>query len=190
LNFTSRGVLDLKRIRCEEMERSSGMTSYSDLVALSGCIVKDEIGISKPWGSADVCIVKRLPKINSGGFYPEPRFVVTDHGLELSWLFEQLRDIFKEIEDYGLWKEEIFGRLGNTANRYLTKSPTASARELLLAIMHETFSIIEEIEVGDFRSPMVTSNNRIYDDLILENERNEFLGVAETLEFFKNKGIG
>ena len=165
------------------------MTSYTDLVDLSGSIAKDEFGTSKPWGGADVCIVKKLPKIKSGGFYPDPRFVVTDHEIELSWLFEQLRDIFNKIEDYGFWKEELFGRLGNTANRYLTKFPTASAKELLLAVMHEAFSIIEEIQDGDFRSPMVTINNRIYDDLILESERDEFLGVEETLEYFKSKGI-
>ena len=164
------------------------MTSYTDLVDLSGSIAKDEFGTSKPWGGADVCIVKKLPRIKSGGFYPDPRFVVTEHDTELSWLFEQLRDIFNKIEDYGFWKEELFGRLGNTSNRYLAKFPTASVKELLLAVMHEAFSIIEEIQDGDFRSPIVTINNRIYDDLILESERDEFLGVEETLEYLKSKG--
>ncbi len=164
------------------------MTLLSELIALTNFIAKDEFGTSEPWGGADVCIVKRLPKIKSGGFYPDPRFVVTDHVLELSWLFEQLRDIFKEIEDYGFWKEELFGRLGNTATRYLAKSPNASAKELFLAVMHEAFLIFEEIQNGKFLSPMVTSNNRIYDDLILESERDEFLGVEETLELFRSKG--
>ena len=164
------------------------MTSHSELVTLSNFIAKDEFATAKPWVGADVVIVNKLPKIRSGGFYPDPRFVVTDHELELSWLFEQLTDIFRKIEDYGFWKEELFGRLGNTANRYVTKSPKASAKELLLAVMHEVFSIFEEIQNGKFLSPMVTSNNRIYDDLILESERDAFLGIEETLELFRSKG--
>ncbi len=67
---------------------------------------------------------------------PAPRYVVTSHASELSWLFEQVRNIFIEIDDYGFLKEEIFGRLGNTANRFLAKNPEADTDETLLAVMH------------------------------------------------------
>ena len=66
----------------------------------------------------------------------------------MSWLFEQIRDIFIEINDYGFLKEEIFGRLGNTVNRFLSKNPEANTRETLLAVMHEAFAISEEIQDG------------------------------------------
>jgi aldehyde dehydrogenase (NAD+) len=61
------------------------------------------------WQGADVVITSKSPTIDEGGFYPAPRSVVTAHASELSWLFEQVRDIFMKIDDYGYLKEEIFG---------------------------------------------------------------------------------
>ena len=71
------------------------------------------------WQGADVVITSKPQIVEEGGFYPAPRYVVTSHAPELSWLFEQIRDIFIEINDYGFLKEEIFGRLGNTGNQIL-----------------------------------------------------------------------
>ena len=122
-------------------------------------------------------------------FYPAPRYVVTAHASELSWLFEQVRNIFIEIDDYGFLKEEIFGRLGNTANRFLAKNPEADTNQTLLAVMHEAFAIAEEIRDGEFAALMVTSGNQILDDLISESEKGGFLTVEETKAYFKDKGI-
>ena len=141
------------------------------------------------WQGADVVITSKSPCIEEGGFYPAPRYVVTSHAAELSWLFEQVRDIFMEIDDYGYLKEEIFGRLGNIANRFLSKNPDANVQETLLAVMHETFAIFEEIQDGEFATLMVTSGNQILDDLIPESEMGGFLTVEETKAYFKAKGI-
>jgi len=141
------------------------------------------------WQGADVIITSKSPIVEEGGFYPAPRYVVTSHASELSWLFEQVRDIFMEIDDYGYLKEEIFGRLGNTANRFLSKNPDANVRETLLAVMHEAFAITEEIQDGEFATLMVTSGNQILDDLISESEKGGFLTIEETKSYFKDKGI-
>ena len=165
------------------------MNIHSNLVKLSTSIVNGQSGNSKMWQGADVIITTESPAIAEGGFYPEPRYVVTAHASNLSWLFEQIRDIFMEIDDYGYLKEEIFGRLGNTANRFLSKNPDANVRETLLAVMHEAFAITEEIQDGEFTTLMVTSGNQILDDLISESEKGGFLTVEETKSYFKNKGI-
>ena len=141
------------------------------------------------WQGADVVITSKPQIVEEGGFYPAPRYVVTSHAPELSWLFEQIRDIFIEINDYGFLKEEIFGRLGNTVNRFLSKNPEANTRETLLAVMHEAFAISEEIQDGEFATLMVTSGNQILDDLISESEKGGFLTVEETKAYFKGKGI-
>ena len=165
------------------------MNIQSNLVKLSTSIVNGQSGNSRMWQGADVVITTESPAIAKGGFYPEPRYVVTAYASDLSWLFEQIRDIFMEIDDYGNLKEEIFGRLGNTANRVLSKNPDANVRETLLAVMHEAFAITEEIQDGEFTTLMVTSGNQILDDLISESEKGGFLTVEETKSYFKNKGI-
>ena len=165
------------------------MNTFAKLVRLSTEIVNGQSGSSSMWQGADVIIASKPPIVEEGGFYPAPRYVVTSHGPELSWLFEQVRNIFIEINDYGFLKEEIFGRLGNTANRFITKNPEANSRETLLAVMHEAFAIAEEIQDGEFATLMVTSGNQILDDLISEGEKGGFLTVEETKAYFKGKGI-
>ena len=165
------------------------MDAFAKLVRLSTEIVNGRSGSSSMWQGADVVITIKPPIVEEGGFYPSPRYVVTFHGPELSWLFEQIRNIFIEIDDYGFLKEEIFGRLGNTADRFLTKNPEAGAREALLAVVHEAFAIAEEIQDGEFATLMVTSGNQILDDLISDSENGGFLTVQETRAYFKAKGI-
>jgi len=165
------------------------MSAFAKLVLLSTEIVNGKSGNSTLWQGADVVITNKPPIVNEDSFYPAPRYVVTAHASELSWLFEQVRNIFIEIDDYGFLKEEIFGRLGNTANRFLAKNPEADIDETLLAVMHEAFAIAEEIRDGEFASLMVTSGNQILDDLISESEKSGFLTVEETKAYFKDKGI-
>ena len=85
------------------------MNAYDNLLRLSIAIVNGHYGNSKAWQGADVVIVSQVPVVEEGGFYPAPRYVITSHATELSWLFEQVREIFMEIDDYGFLKEEIFG---------------------------------------------------------------------------------
>jgi hypothetical protein len=158
-------------------------------MSLSREIVEGQSGSSSLWQGADVVITIKSPVIEEGGFYPAPRYVVTSHAAELSWLFEKIRDIFMQIDDYGFLKQEIFGRLGNTANRFLSKNPNAHSRETLLAVMHEAFAIAEEIQDGEFATLVISSGNQILDDLISESEKEGFLTVEETKSFFKDKGI-
>lgn len=166
------------------------MNTYAQLMRLSTEIHSGQLNRSKYWQGADVVITAKAPISKKDGFYPDPRYVLTVHASELSWLFEQLRDIFMEINDYGFLKEEIFGRLGNTANRFLSKNPDSYAGPLLAAVMHEAFAIAEEIQDGEFEALMVTSGNQIFDDLISESEKTGFLTIEETEAFFREKGIG
>jgi hypothetical protein len=165
------------------------MNVFTKLVRLSTEIVNGQPGNSRMWQGADVVITSKPQIMEEGGFYPAPRYVVTPHAPELSWLFEQIRDIFIEINEYGLLKEEIFGRLGNTANRFLSKNPEANSRETLLAVLHEAFAISEEIQDGEFVTLMVASGNQILDDLISESEKGGFLTVEETKTYFNALGI-
>lgn len=165
------------------------MDVFAKLMLLSTEIVNGQSRNSALWQGADVVITSSAPNVEDGGFYPPSRYVATVHASELSWLFEQVRNIFIEINDYGFLKEEIFGRLGNTANRFLAKNQEANADETLLAVMHEAFAIAEKIRDGEFAALMVASGYQILDDLISESEKSGFLTVEETKAYFKDKGI-
>jgi hypothetical protein len=165
------------------------MNTFARLLSLSSEIASGRFGKSNLWQGADVVVTSELPISTRAGFYPEPRYVITSHAAELSWLFEQIRNIYIEIEDYGLLKEEIFGRLGNTANRFLAKNPDADICETLLAVIHEAFAVAEEIRDGEFATLLVATGNQVLDDLISESENTGFLTIEETQKFFKDKGI-
>lgn len=158
------------------------------LGALSSLIVSGRPGwASRAWGGADVVIVDRpsgqQPEV---GFYPDPRHVVTRFVLELSWLFENLRDTFGSTLDSAT-KIEFYGRLANAANRYLARTPGVSQTltDLLLSVLHEAFVMSEEMEDGRFQHLLIASGNTIWDDFVDEAERSGYLGPDETRRFFE-----
>ena len=139
------------------------------------------IGTASPWQGADVVILKKAPAPSEGNFYPDPRFVETKYVNELSWLFEQLRDIFWNNEGYGAWKEEFFGRLGNVATKFQSVCPDGSVKGLLTAVIEEASTMADEIALeGGLQYLAITSGNRILDDFVLLSDNNKYLSEEET----------
>jgi hypothetical protein len=97
------------------------------------------------WGGAGVAIttVSRAPQ--EPGFYPEPTFVVTPHAGHLSWLFCLLRDVAMGLDEYGLWKQEFFGRLAAAAQ---TVPTDADVKLLLLQVLRQAYEMLGMIEIG------------------------------------------
>lgn len=139
------------------------------------------IGTAPPWQGADVVILKKAPAPSVGNFYPDPRFVETKYVIELSWLFEELRDIFWHNEGYGAWKEELFGRLGNVATKFQSVCPDGSVKGLLTAVIEEALTMANEIaREGGLQFLALTFDNRILDDFILLSDNNKYLSEEET----------
>lgn len=123
------------------------------------------VGSSDSYRFAGVRIVPIQPEPRPPGFYPEDRYVVTSHGAEVGWVFDELANAFGEAYGYGLWKDELFGRLGNAANWYLAHNPATSARDLCLAILCEASDMADEIEAHDgLQALIITTDNIIADD--------------------------
>lgn len=106
------------------------------------------------WGGADVIVQKcEPPPSSSDSFYPDPRYVVTEHAHELSWMFEKLRNAFyaeKRLD--GCSKVEFFGRLANAALRTIARSDCPPSASLLCAaVLHEAYAIYDEMEEGTFQ---------------------------------------
>ena len=138
---------------------------FRDLDALTGELRQDRLGTwDQEWARfADVAIVPEQPEPQPGGFYPEDRYVVTDHTRQLAWLFSRLVEPFSRIDGYGMWKEELFGRLGNAANWYLAANPDATATQVCLAVMCEAYQIADEMAWSDsgMNAPLVVVDNQV-----------------------------
>jgi len=164
---------------------------FENLDSLAHAISRGEFGQADPWNGADVCVLGRNePYANpKGSFYPDDRFLRTVYVPEVSWLFEQLRDLINRIDGYGFWKEEFFGRITNVANRFLANVEVDEPIQLLLAILHESYAILEEMQDGEFQVLSIAVGNQIADDLISSSESRGFLTIEETQEFFSSRGI-
>ncbi len=119
----------------------------------------------KKWGGADVCIVRHAPPPSENGFYPDPRFVETRYPLELSWIFEALRDAFyaEKLLD-GCSKIEFFGRLANAACEAITENAEIPCVDLCKSVIAEAEKMYEEMQNHQFHCLAVTFGNEIYND--------------------------
>ena len=140
--------------------------SFTAIDELTRRVQSGDLGTCDTLRFADVAIVTEQPGPGPQSFYPEDRFVVTRHSQQLAWLFSELVPIFSTVDAYALWKEELFGRLGNAANWYLASNVDASDRELALAVLCEAYMIADEVNWsgGAADALLVTVDNRITDD--------------------------
>jgi hypothetical protein len=137
-----------------------------ELDALSRKLLEEPISSTQEWGGANVVITSQPPQKQVEGFYPEPRYVVTHSAKELSWLFVQLRDVFSNLYD-GASKVEFFGRLANAALRYQSRyKGNEKQYDLLIAVLNEAYSILDDMKEGVFEYLLVAPGNVIADDLI------------------------
>jgi len=145
---------------------------------------------SRAWQGANVIITDKPieptpPEPSSGG----PRVVVSIYHLELSWLFEQLRDAYYSHIDHAS-KIEFYGRLANAANRFLRSwEKEENVRLLLLAVLHEAFTMLREMKEDSFEFLMVAVGKTIADDFIERNSERGFFDIKGTIRFFANKGL-
>lgn len=143
----------------------------------------------KDWGGAGVVISAQAPTPSTDSFYPDPRTVVTANSLYVSWLFGELKHAFRAIID-SCTKFEFFGRLANAAVRYQSLCDGVEVRrDLLLAVLHEAFAMLDEMDKGEFAFLGVTVGNAIADDRIQRKAARGFDTVAETKKFFAARGI-
>lgn len=144
-----------------------------------------ELRARRDWGGADV-VIAPISIEASGGFYPEPRTVVTQFSREVSWLFEKLRDAFSDLLD-GTSKIEFYGRLANAAKSYQQQvNGGENAKDILKAVLYEAVLMLEEMEEGTFEYLSVAIGNTVLADLVEESEKSGYVGIEATREFFKN----
>jgi hypothetical protein len=125
---------------------------------------------NEEWGGADIVISSNNPPKSEPSFYPDPRYVVTRFSHELSWLFESLRDTFPYINYIN--KYDFYGRLADTAERYqkqLGFKTEENEHDLLMAVLHDAISILNEMEEDGY--------------LIYESESKGYIGIEKTNQY-------
>lgn len=106
-----------------------------------------EIDMIKEWGGADVMISNQMTKriqewsgsqpftISIQRTIPKRRVVITPFSKELSWLFYQLRDIFRGKIDY-ISKYDFYGLLAQSAIDYIETHKNREECTELLSIVN------------------------------------------------------
>ena len=144
-------------------------------------------GIARDWGGADVVIgPPPRPVPTADGFYPDYDYVATKHHRELSWLFEQLRDLFSPHIDF-INKYEFYGRLADSANRFITKFGDEIQRDVLYAVLHEANSMLVEFSTfGDLQPIM---SREIGADPLEDLLNNDFHDPEESKRILRELGF-
>jgi len=130
------------------------MTTEQKLDALAATIARGAWGTSAPWGGADT-VIALTPPVAERSHWSSDEIVVTPYARELSWLFEQVRDIAMDVEGYGFFKLGLFPRMGACANAHGSDGTIA---ELLLATLYEAYVFLWAVEHEDraIETPVVS----------------------------------
>src|SRR5579884_1843011 len=125
------------------MEKDAAVRAQGALTRLRTAVERGEIRRAKrEWGGANV-LVCSIPR------HTRHRELVTPHALEVSWMFESLRDAFSGLVD-SCSKFELYGRLQLAATNAIRRQPQIDARGLCIALLDEAESILSEIRSGRF----------------------------------------
>jgi len=125
------------------------LTQIEDLkIRIKTTDISKESRNVKEWGGADVIIKRTLDTdtekwlgdqplvISFQSIEPRRKAVITKYSNELSWLFNQLKNLFSEKIDY-ISKYDFYGLLAQSAIDYLTKNEEVQdAKGLLLAVLN------------------------------------------------------
>ncbi len=92
------------------------LTAREELRRLSDMIAAGDWGVADPWGGAGVVVLEAAPVPAENSWFGDDLYVVTPYVRELSWLFERARDAVRDHDDFGMFKPEFFGRMGEAVN--------------------------------------------------------------------------
>ena len=137
------------------------------LRSLASSIIENGTGRKKSgtWGFADTLITDTQPSPSSDRWYPDPRPFVSPYPEQMAWVFSEVVSATRTLPGYRHWKEELFGRMGNTGNAFVESEPSCSPEQLALAVLLEALLFVEKLNSPDgVEFVPVTIDNLIADD--------------------------
>jgi hypothetical protein len=130
---------------------------------------------------ADVLLLNKVEEDPTLGAFIGRRVVRTDMPQVFSWLFKQFAHVLAPLPGYGLHKEEIFGRLGNTLTMVEKLDPPAQADEKVAAVIQDFWEICQDLLDGRMQSFSVALGAQIMDDFVTRSLKSGFVD-QETFE--------
>jgi hypothetical protein len=130
---------------------------------------------------ADVLLINKVEPDPSAGSWIERRVVRTEVPQVFIWLFKKFVPVLSSLPDYGVHKEEIFGRLGNTIHMAESQNPPTTTDEQVASVVQDFWEICQDLVQGDFTSLPVALGADILDDFVSRSLKSDFVSA----EFFK-----
>ena len=128
---------------------------------------------------ADVRILNYEQADPDADFWLKKRIVRTDKPQVFVWLFRRLQKVVSVFPQFGVHKEEIFGRLGNTLAMAEAQEPKLSIDERVAAVVHDCWEICQDLAEGQVISFAVAVGNEIYDDYVSRSINSGFISQEE-----------
>ena len=107
------------------------------------------------------------------------RVVRTDMPRVYGWLFKKFTPILSKLPDYGLHKEELFARLGNTLEMAEKPELGLTANEKVAAVIHDMYEIAQDLIEGKVRSFQVAVGTEVVDDYITRSIKSGYVDHDE-----------
>lgn len=120
------------------------------------------------------------------GAFNKKRIVRSDMPQIYTWLFRKFVPIMSKLPNYGLLKEEVFGRLGNTIQKAETTNPELTANEKIAALFSDFYELGQDLIDGLVLYSPVAINGSVEDDWVTRSIKSGF----DDLETFENELFG
>ena len=103
------------------------------------------------------------------------RIVRTDMPRVFGWLFKKFTPILIKLPDYGIHKEEVFARLGNTLEMAENPELGLTANEKVAAVIQDMYEIAQDLLDGKVSSLQVAMGTQVLDDRITRSIKSGYV---------------
>jgi hypothetical protein len=124
---------------------------------------------------ADVVLINKTEEDPTVGSWIKRRVVRTDMPQVFIWLFKKFVPIIAPLPGYGLHKEEIFGRLGNTVAMVEELEPAALPEEKVAAVIQDFWEICQDLIENRLQSLAIAVDAEVMDDFVTRSIKSGFV---------------
>lgn len=127
----------------------------------------------------DVALLNKIETDPYEGNFIGKRIVRTDMPRVFVWLFKKFTAILNKLPDYGMHKEEIFARLGNTLEMAENPELGLNANQKVAAVIQDMYEIAQDLIDGKVKSFMVAMGTEVVDDYISRSIKSGYVSHDE-----------
>ena len=123
----------------------------------------------------DVALLNKTEENPYEGNFIGKRIVRTEMPRVFGWLFKKFTPILSKLPDYGMHKEEVVARLGNTLEMAENPELGLTANEKVAAVIQDMYEIAQDLIDGEVRSLQVAIGTEVLDDYITRSIKSGYV---------------